>query len=144
MEGKFISKETPGRACTDLHGFSHSSSPQDSESAPGFSRWNCACWNHLGSFYNLLMPGHPKIYSEAIKLTLRVTHLHKTPPRTWDGKDPAMCSQGHSFAKFIKVRYCFVLLLNKGSQTVCSSGPTTWIHPCTQTPPNPIQSDSGM
>lgn len=90
------------------------------------------------------MPGHPKIYSEAIKLTLRVTHSHKTPPRSWDGRDPAMCSQGHSFAKFIKVRYCFVLLLNKGSQTVCSSGPTTWIHPCTSTPPNPIQSDSGM
>lgn len=74
MEGKFLNKNTPGRAVQILMGF-HTHPHLRIQNLPqGFSHWNCAHWNHL------LMPGHPEIYSEAIKLTFSVTHLHKTPP----------------------------------------------------------------
>ena len=108
----------------------------------GLLCWNCACWNHLGHIYDLLMPGNPWIYSEAVELTFKDTHLHRPLWRSREERDPATCSQGHIFVKCAKVRYCFVLPLDGDPQTMCSSGPTNLDPPCTKAPPNPVQSES--
>lgn len=108
----------------------------------GLLRWNCAWWSQLEHIYDLMMPGNPWIYLEAVELTFKDTHLHRPLWRSLEERDPATCSQGHIFVKFAKVGYYFVLPLDGDPQTMCCSGPTNLDPPCTEAPPNPVQSES--